>query len=215
VRAEGERDRTGDGNDLLPRIARHLIMHTSFIPNMGLYHGKMGIVLFFAHYARYTGNPLYNDFAGELLEEVYKGIHTELPVNFESGLCGIGWGIEYLLQNGFMEGDSDEILSEIDTHVMERDLRRITDPSVRTGLAGISYYIGKRINNPLRKSESLPFDKIYLDEWISATSSMPIPDDKTILDSIIDTLPEGDGITSWQLGLKNGCAGVGLKMIQP
>ena len=111
MRADGELERTGVGNDLLPRIARHLIMHASYTPDMGLYHGKMGIVLFFAHYARYMGNSLYNEFAGELLDEVYQGIHTELPVNFESGLCGVGWGIEYLLQYGFMEGDSDEILS--------------------------------------------------------------------------------------------------------
>ena len=126
---------------LLERIARHLIMHASYASDLGLYHGKTGIVLFFAHYARYTGNRLHDEFTGELLDKVYEEIHTNLPVNFESGLCGIGWGIAYLLQNGFMDGDSDEILSEIDDRVMERDLRRITDRSVRTGLEGISLYM--------------------------------------------------------------------------
>jgi len=151
---------------LLERIARHLMMHASFLPNIGLYHGKMGIVLFFAHYARYTGNPLYEEYAGELMNEVYEGYHPNLPANFEYGLCGIGWGIEYLLQNGFMEGDADEILAEIDAHVMERDLRRITDL-----------------------------------------------DDKAVFDIIINTLPQGEDITSWNLGLEKGCAGVGLKMM--
>ena len=149
-------------NAFLERISRHMIMHASFLPNIGLYHGKMGIVLFFAHYARYTGNTLYEDFAGEILEEVYEGIHRNLPANFEYGLCGIGWGIEYLLQNGFMEGDADEMLAEIDAYVMERDLRRITDHSIRTGLEGILYYINKRINSPSRKTENLPFDDIYI-----------------------------------------------------
>jgi len=206
---------TDCSNNLLLRIARHLTMQASFIPDLGLYHGKMGIVLFFAHYARYTKNRLYDEFAGELLDEIYDEIHTGLPVNFECGLCGIGWGIEYLLQNGFMEGNSDEILSVIDVRIMERDLRRITDPSVRTGLEGISYYISKRINPPSRKSGCLPFDETYLNEWNLVSRSISIPDDRVILNSIIDTHPEREDITSWKLGLETGCAGVGLKYIQP
>ena len=199
---------------LLERIARHLMMHASFLPNIGLYHGKMGIVLFFAHYARNTGNTLYEDFAGELLDEVYEEIHSALPVDFESGLCGIGWGIEYLLQNGFMEGDADEALAELDANMMERDLRRITDYSMRTGLEGISCYVSKRINSPFRKHGKLPFDETYLNEWKNVASSISIPEEKVILDSMINTLPEGEDIGIWKLGLKNGCAGAGLKMME-
>lgn len=202
-------------NALIKRVARHLLIYASFIPDLSLYHGKMGIVLFFANYARYTKNPLHDKFAGELLNEIYEEIHTGLPVNFESGLCGIGWGIEYLLQNGFIEGNSDEILSEIDTHVMERDLRRITDYSVRTGLEGISYYIFKRINSPFRKNDRLPFDETYLAEWKSFASSISIPNDKIVLDAIINIPPTGEDITSWEFGLETGCAGVGLKKILP
>jgi len=200
-------------NAFLNRIAQHLIMHTSFMHDLSLYHGKMGIILFFVHYARYTGNPLYEEFAGELLDEVCEDIHTGLPVNFESGLCGIGWGIEYLFQHGFLNGDSDEILSEIDAQVMERDLRRITDRSLRTGLEGVSCYINKRINSPFRKSRCLPFDKIYLTNWKLSALTLSIPEKKVVLDDILKHLPEGKEITAWRLGLENGCAGVGLKMM--
>ena len=195
----------------LPCIARHLMIHASFLPDLGLFHGKMGIVLFFAHYARFAGNPLYSKFAGELLDEIYDEIYIGLPINFEYGLCGIGWGMEYLLQNGFIEGDSDEILSDIDERIMERDLRRTTDHSVRTGLEGITYFINKRLNSSSRKSESLPFDKTYLNDWKTVASSISIPEDKVVLKAIIDTLPEGEDITLWKSGLRNGCAGVGLK----
>ena len=93
---------------LLRRIANHLILHSIDIEDIGLFHGKMGVVLFFAHYARYTDSAIYDDFAGELLEEICENIPETLPINLETGLCGIGWGIEYLIQNGFMEGDSNE-----------------------------------------------------------------------------------------------------------
>jgi hypothetical protein len=174
----------------------------------------MGIVLFFAHYARYTGNPLYDCFAGDLLDEIYEEIHTALPVNFETGLCRIGWGIAYLLKNGFMGGDPDEILSDIDARIMEHDLRRMNDRSVHTGMEGISYYICARVNFPFRKTENLPFDETYLNEWKSIASTIYIPEDNVILDSITNTLSEGGDICTWKFGLHNGCAGVGLKSLQ-
>ena len=55
---------------LLERIANHLIIQTSAMDDIGLYYGKIGIVLFFAHYSRYTGCSVYEDFADELLDTI-------------------------------------------------------------------------------------------------------------------------------------------------
>jgi lantibiotic modifying enzyme len=170
----------------------------------------MGIMLFFAHYGRFTGNTIYTDFAGELLDEIYEDIRSDTPIDFENGLCGIGWAIEYLLQNAFMEGDSDEILFEIDKKIMACDIRRIDDASFRTGLGGISCYIQKRINSPCRSRQKKPFDEIYLKDWESITHNTIEWNDSQILFSIVETLPSGDDIPSWKLGLENGCAGAGL-----
>jgi len=200
--------------EFLLRIARHLLMNVSFMHDISLYHGKMGVVLFFVHYAQHSDNPLYHEFAIELLFEVCEEIHEGLPVDFESGLCGIGWGIEYLLQHGFIEGDSDEILSELDDRLMEFDLRRIGDRSLCSGLEGISCYIDKRINSSSRKSGILPFDETYLTDWKSVASTGSIPEDTKVLDTIIGAIPEGEDITFWKLGLNNGCAGAGLKRIR-
>ena len=70
----------------------YLTINSSFIGDLGLFHGRMGIILFFAHYARATQSKHYEDFAGCLLDELYEEIHEDLPVNLENGLCGIGWG---------------------------------------------------------------------------------------------------------------------------
>lgn len=73
-------------------IANHLLLHTSFMTNLGLFYGKMGSALFFVHYAKYTNNSIYDDFVGEILDEIYEDIHTEMPVYFSNGLSGIAWG---------------------------------------------------------------------------------------------------------------------------
>ncbi len=46
---------------LLERIANHSTINSSFLDNLGLFHGKMGIVIFFYHYSRYTNNPIYDE----------------------------------------------------------------------------------------------------------------------------------------------------------
>jgi hypothetical protein len=199
--------------ELLRQMVLHLMLNASFVPTIGLYYGKMGIVLFFAHYGRYAGNRLYNDFAIELLDEIMKDVHDAMPIDFEDGLCGIGWGIEYLLQNGFMDRNADKILSDVDNRMMESDILRITDQSLRTGLGGLACYVEKRIGVKFKSGEKIPFDEMYLKNLNAETISMPKWSDNQILSSIIGMLPDNDDVLSWKLGLENGCAGFGLNKV--
>jgi hypothetical protein len=100
------------------------MLNASFIDNLGLLNGKMVIAIFFYQYSRYTGNKIYSDYSGELIDEIYEEINTNTPVNFANGLTGIGWGIEYLVKNRFVEADTDEALSEIDTSIYRNSLYR-------------------------------------------------------------------------------------------
>lgn len=198
---------------LLQRIANHLMMNTSCTKDIGLYHGKMGIVIFFVHYSRYMNNDTYSDFASEILNEVYMRVNVNLPIDFENGLCGIGWGIEYLLQNDFVEGDGADILFDVDKKIMERDLKRITDLNFKTGLEGISCYIQSRILSSIRNSSILPFDSVYLSDWECCRKKnmqylMP-----EVLKSIVkDSFCQGN-FHETEIGLEKGHAGFALKKI--
>lgn len=41
---------------------------------------------FFFHYARYTENTLFEDFGGEILDEIFDDMHTEMIWGFESSI---------------------------------------------------------------------------------------------------------------------------------
>ncbi len=71
-------------------------------------------------------------------------LSSNVGIGFADGLCGIGWGICYLLENHYLEGEADEILQEIDAKVLEYEPLRMIDLSVETGLAGIAVYLAKR-----------------------------------------------------------------------
>lgn len=45
---------------LLQRISNHLILNGDLLDNLGLFHGKIGIVIFLYHYSRFIKNSLFN-----------------------------------------------------------------------------------------------------------------------------------------------------------
>jgi hypothetical protein len=155
--------------EILRRIARYLMLHGSFISNIGLLNGKTGIVIFFYHYARYSGQKIFDRFAGEMISEIYREINVETPYNFRDGLCGIGWGWEYLIRNGFVKTDSDSIFEELDKKIIELDVRCIEDNSLETGLTGIACYVISRTEN--RENTNRYITPVYMDCLIHALES--------------------------------------------
>jgi lantibiotic modifying enzyme len=209
-----------DKDNLIERIAKHLIINASFMSDLGLYHGKMGIVLFFAHYTRYTENTLYQYYFYNLIDEIYEDIHSGVPVGFENGLCGIGWGIEYLVQNQFMTGNTGEILEDIDRKIMEIDPLRMQDISFRKGLAGVYYYVFTHIQSPYVKQSV--FDMTYLSVLTEAISKLSWngnisnPPNLSFIPFLLEktlNLSANLEITSFPLGIENGLSGYGLKQI--
>ena len=213
-------------NQLL-RIARYLIINAGFLSDISLCHGKMGIAIFFFHYGRYSGNSVYTEFAWDLIDDIYKNIHNGLPVNFENGLCGTGWGIEYLVQHKFIEGDTGEVLEDLDKLVMERDPRRITDLSFEKGLGGIHYYVSVHTHSPFCSAPA--FDPVYLEElkqranvldtnaltakgYPTFDASSPLSLPAYLLRDKVGLKDDAD-ITQYPSEVKKGLAGIGLQLM--
>ena len=137
------------------RLVNALLLHSSFIDNLGLLNGKMGISICFYHLARQTGNPLYEEYAGELIDEIDEGINVNTSLDFADGLAGIGWGIEYLVQNNFIEADTDEVLEEFDKRLMPLIYSFPSPIGLENGLVGLGDYLLKRIQNPAAKEEKI------------------------------------------------------------
>ena len=104
--------------DVLKRIIPHLLLNLRFFPDVSLFHGKMGGVLFFYEYSRCTHEVAYENFASDLLDDFSHNIKVNTPINFENGLSGIGWGLQYLIQQRFIDADPDVILQDIDSEII-------------------------------------------------------------------------------------------------
>jgi hypothetical protein len=86
----------------LLQITDMLLLNGTLTECPGLVHGKMGIAIFFFHYARYTGTELFADYAMDLIGEMLNQIQVNSPADYEKGLAGIGVGLDYMIRNNFL-----------------------------------------------------------------------------------------------------------------
>jgi len=216
----------------LKEVAEYLVLNANFSDDLGLFHGKMGILLFLCEYSRFAGEKLYHEFAGILLEEIYEDITKDTPPYMENGLAGIGWGIEYLVSNQFMQGNTDDILTDVDCHIMKYDPMRWDDLGFNKGFSGIVFYVLTRLKSTNRDSHSDPFDAIYLDSLYHQAAKIlnNVELDKSlypILELYTNTYSKNQPIPhlllspyldnthfeSDELGLQDGWAGLGIKLL--
>jgi hypothetical protein len=132
----------------LRQIADMLLLNGTLTECPGLAHGKMGIATFFFHYAQFTGNELFADYALDLIGEMQNQIHVNSRADYEKGIAGIGVGIDYLIRNGFLHVE-DDICEDFD----QRMLRAVMyDPwqdfSLYEGLTGYGRYWMTRLCYP-------------------------------------------------------------------
>lgn len=149
------------------KMLNRLILHANDVPSaIGLLDGKMGIALVLAHYARCRKKKNIEHAADFLVESVMNQLTTTVSIDFANGLSGIGWGIEYLIQNNYMKGCGADILQNLDEKIMQFDVTRIKDWSLEKGLLGILHYVFYHLQGA-NKSGSSVFDSSYLGFWKS------------------------------------------------
>lgn len=56
---------------------------------------------FLFHYAHYTNNTLFAEYAWDVIGEMQNQLHANYRADYEKGIAGIGVGIDYLNRSGF------------------------------------------------------------------------------------------------------------------
>jgi hypothetical protein len=70
-------------------------------------------------------------------------------------LAGIGWGVEYLIQNGFAEAGDDNILEELDNAIFQLDRKNPRLPGVYDDFYGYGLYYLCRAKSDVWNEEAL------------------------------------------------------------
>ena len=108
-------------NGKIQKIINYLYLNYQYIESRGLLNGRMGLALLFYEYSRYSKINDYSDFADFLIDDVFEVFFNNPELynlnDFYNGISGVGWGIQYLFDNDFVDEDSGEMLSVFDKRV--------------------------------------------------------------------------------------------------
>lgn len=155
------------------KIIHHLILQATSIDDNGLFYGKIGISIAFLECSKFWNNLVYFDYANELNNSFLDNINDQKNYDFEKGLSGLGWGIEYITQHFSLGNKYDKICIDIDKKIMTIDMRRNNDISLNTGLEGTLHYMLIRLKGfEKEKKGHKPFDDLYLKDTYDLLQSL-------------------------------------------
>lgn len=133
--------------------------------------GKLGTAIYFLEYSRISTDQNFLLIGEQLISEVLEDMSLDTcTFNYRNGILGIGTGIAYLYDRQFIQGESDEVLSEIDELVHNAvNFRTIEKKNLSTDLIGLLYYLYLRVKgreeptlSRLKNQEHL----IYAIDWL-------------------------------------------------
>lgn len=184
------------------RIADYLLLYSSHMPEVGLFHGKLGVAVALYMYSHRYSDELMGEYAWELFQQVYDGVHDAMPVGLDSGLAGIGYGTTLLRKYELIDGDLNDTLSDIDSKIMQHDPRRMTDMTTRLGAKGLWLYIKLResIGEPI-----MTFDPSYLSELRDTMAAHHVEEpSKELIDLIFAPTFEAEDYIDKPMGIDGG-----------
>jgi len=194
---------TAPYKEKLSEIAGTLVKHTPDLKdNIGLMGGKIGVALFYFYYAKFLAEDKYADYGVESISDVFDVINNDFTYHTHAaGLAGIGWTVEHLAQNDFIDTDTNEILADLDPYLHKTMIYDIGNQNYDFlhGAVGNGVYFLSRINNEKSKD--------YLKELIDQMDKISHKDEDGAL-KWLSTLNIEDGSKGYNLSLSHGIASI-------
>jgi len=115
--------------------------------HVGLLDGLAGMAVTYYLQAKWQRNDTWQKQGLSILDEISERIGSVQNFQFQDGLAGIGWAVEWLVQHDLLDNtNTDEVLSEVDD-ILYRSIvySRDINFSLLTGTCGKIAYLNKRI----------------------------------------------------------------------
>ena len=115
--------------------------------NLGVLAGISGVALFQFYYSKHTNNDYHADIGAEIITHCIEKINTGFShPSFCNGIAGLAWVIQHLRKEGFIELNSDDLLSQFDDFLYKKmiiDFRENKYDFLH-GALGYAFYFFKR-----------------------------------------------------------------------
>ncbi|MCD4794095.1 MAG: lanthionine synthetase C family protein [Bacteroidales bacterium] len=161
--------------DKIHQTAKILSDKKLLTDNSSILGGNTGISLFHFYYSKIFQNEESNNIAYDIITKTFENISKGFSYHtFAGGLAGVGWLIEFLEQNDFLECSTDETIGELDDYLYNLMINEIKSENYDYlhGASGIALYFLKR-----KKSEKIIQ---YLSEYVDLLADIAIKEENRI-----------------------------------
>ena len=184
------------------------VKYTDHDDNLGVLAGISGAALFQFYYSKHTGSEHNADIGAEIIAHCIEKINAGFShPSYCNGIAGMAWVIQHLDKEGFIELDSDHLLSQFDDFLfdkMRHDLGKGRFDFLHGGL-GYAFYFFKRF----KETQDLKLRKKYQSILVHCISEMErlavIENNMAKWPSVLD--PENN-IYGYNLGAAHGVANI-------
>ena len=128
---------------------------------VGLYHGKMGLCIYFYEFARLTSEKKYRIIADKIFDDTVNSVTEHIEIDSSNGLTGICMAVDFLIESGYIKGNPDHILKNYDDKIIQSLLfNRMLDanPSLDTikiVMGNLAYCTTRLQNTKLPNNERI------------------------------------------------------------
>ena len=146
--------------------------------SLGILAGVSGMAVFQFYYSKYLNKDQYSDIGAEMITYCIEKINDGYSYpTFCNGIAGLGWGIQHLEANDFIDVECDELLPQFDVYLynqMINDLGKGNYDFLH-GALGYGFYFLSRYehtSNPNLKN----IYQSYLSELVAELEKLSISD---------------------------------------
>ena len=176
--------------------------------NVGIVAGISGIALFHFYYSKYLDIEKHSEIGAEMISFCFEKINEGYSnPSYCNGIAGLGWAIQHLTTNAFIDVDCDNLLSQFDGYLysqMTYDFNQSNYDFLHGALGYAFYFLSRyeqaEITHLKKRYES------YLSEVLNQLEKLAIEGKKGIKwRSVLDVEKGNEG---YNLSLSHGISSI-------
>lgn len=159
----------------IPDILKFCEEKVRHVADLSLYHGLVGFAILFFLFARHSDKPKWSQKARFLIGKVKRSLVqiNDPKISLSEGIAGIGWGLLYLVDNGFIDyHEVSGVLCQIDSQLVSFSPKRMKDITIETGVTGLAAYCCARIGFNKRHHVHSVFPDDFINELTEASQQI-------------------------------------------
>ncbi|GAA4273595.1 lanthionine synthetase C family protein [Aquimarina gracilis] len=176
--------------------------------HLGVLAGTSGMSLFHFYYSKYLDQDFPSDIGFEILSKSIDRINNGYGFpTYCSGIAGAGWVFDHLVEEGFIEMNTDDLLPDLDEYLYNKMISDLNDGhyDFLHGAIGYGFYFLKRFKNT--KSQALKERYInYLLSFLTNLAKLSEKDKNGLKwTSVLDI---ETGLQGYNLSLSHGMSSI-------